>query len=239
MAFNIDDLRRQVMSPFMKPVANPAYFEAFFTQLPRCMTPEPKGPKLFGVDVVGLATEKILGPSPFTNVQFRVQTADLPQRQFEVMSRQTHGPKRDIAIGHMYATSSIEVIENDQYDMRNFFDTWMDKIQHAGFTDSETLKKQSRFYLEFYDNYISEFTIIAFASNGLPQRKWILKECYPISVNASNMSWSSQNTYTVVPVELTFREWEVKELNMTDMFSDPDYMRLAASGALNTVSSMF
>ena len=239
MAFNIDDFRRQVVSPFMKPVASAAYFEAYFTQLPRCMIPAPKGPKIFGVDVIGLASEKLLGPSPFTNVRFRVQTADLPQRQFEVMPRITFGPKRDVVTGLMYSTTSIEVIENDQYDMRNFFDTWMDKIQHTGFSDSDGMRKGSQYYLEYYENYISEFTIVAFAANGLPQRKYTFKECYPIAVNASNLSWSAQNQYVSIPVELTYREWEHKELNLIDVLSDPEYAKIAAQGGINTITTMF
>lgn len=242
MAFNIDEFRRQMVTPFMKPVASPAYFEAYFTVLPRCMVP-PAGKKTLGVDLRALAKEKVMKVNPFTNVRFRVQTADLPQRQFEVAPRMTFGPKRDVVSGFMYSTTMIEVIENDQYDMRDFFDTWMDKIQHAGFISAEKQgetgnRKQSKYFLEFYDNYISEFTIVAFAANGLPQRKWVLKECYPVTVNASNMSWSNTNAYVIASVELTYREWDVKELNLTDILKDPAYASIAAAGLVNTVSKL-
>jgi hypothetical protein len=69
--------------------------------------------------------ERLLGPGPSTNVRFRVHAADLPQRQLEVQPRFTNGPQRTIPFGAIYATTVIDVIESDQYDMRRFFDEWM------------------------------------------------------------------------------------------------------------------
>lgn len=242
MAFNVNEFRYANLIPFYKPFASPAYFEAYFTKIPVILSREVVG--VFGTSFIGNILnnaaqeiiDRVTAPSPATNVRFRVQSADLPQRQLEVQPRFTNGPQRMIPFGTIYATTHIEVIESDQYDMRNFFDTWMDAITSMSHRKRK-VGNDNKYRMHFYDDIVSEFVIVAFSSNGLPQFRWTLKEAYPVAVNASQMNWGAVDQYVTIPVEIAYHEWEFKELNLIDILSDPAYAALIARGAVSGVLS--
>lgn len=242
MAFNVNEFRYANLIPFNKPIASPAYFEAYFTTIPTVLAQDVVS--LFGKSKLGKIAnsfaqelvDRVTGPSAATNVRFRVQSADLPQRQLEVQPRFTNGPQRMVPFGTIYATTHIEVIESDQYDMRNYFDTWMDAITSQSF-GSEKVSNVNKYRMQFYNDIVAEFVIVAFAANGLPQFRWTLKEAYPVAVNASQMNWGAVDQYVTIPVEIAYHEWEFKELNLIDILSDPAYATLIARGAVSGVLS--
>lgn len=243
MAFNVNELRRASFNPLLKPVASPAYFEAYFNKIPNVLQDEVVG--IFGRSLVGSffnnaaqeVKERILGPGPASNVRFRVQAADLPQRQLETIPRFTNGPQRLVPFGSIYATTTIDVIESDQYDMRKFFDGWMSAVVQQATPDGKAVSQSNKYKMRYYDDIVAEFVIVAYAANGLPQARWTLKEAYPIAVNSSQLNWSSINQYVNIPVEIAYHEWEFKELNLTDILSDPAYFSAVARGAISGVVS--
>ena len=265
MAFNVNELRYASFNPLLRPVASPAYFEAYFDTIPVVLQDDVIS--FFGSSRVGKilngaaqeVKERLLGPGPSTNVRFRVQAADLPQRQLEVQPRFTNGPQRMIPFGAIYATTVIDVIESDQYDMRRFFDEWMGiisgQIQRTSEKENPSLLDKalsvlgqdrnteaingSKYKVQFYDDCTADFVIIAFAANGLPQAKWTLKECYPVAVNATQMNWANTNQYVSIPVELSYHEWEFKELNLIDALTDPAYAGAVIRGGISAATSTF
>ena len=250
MAFNVNELRYASFNPLLRPVASPAYFEAYFDTIPKVMMEDTIGISIFGKSDIGKALntvastaaqeikERILGPGPSMNVRFRVQAADLPQRQLETQPRFTNGPQRMVPFGIIYATTVIDVIESDQYDMRKYFDAWMGRM--SGLTrDGEPTEAKDRYKMAYYDDCVATFIIVAYAANGLPQAKWTLKEAYPIAVNASQMNWGNVNQYVTIPVELAYHEWEFKELDLIDILSDPAYQNAAIRGGISAATSTF
>lgn len=250
MAFNVNELRYASFNPLLRPVASPAYFEAYFDTIPKVMMEDTISIGIFGKSKIGKALntvastaaqeikERILGPGPSMNVRFRVQAADLPQRQLETQPRFTNGPQRMIPFGIIYATTVIDVIESDQYDMRKYFDDWMGRM--SGLTGDEgATEAKDRYKMAYYDDCVATFIIVAYAANGLPQAKWTLKEAYPIAVNATQMNWANVNQYVTIPVELAYREWEYKELNLIDILTDPAYQNAAIRGGISAATSTF
>ena len=244
MAFNVNELRYASFNPLLRPVASPAYFEAYFDSIPKVMMEDTIG--IFGKSLPGRVLntaaqeikERILGPGPSMNVRFRVQAADLPQRQLETQPRFTNGPQRMVPFGIIYATTVIDVIESDQYDMRKYFDDWMGRM--SGLTGDEgATESKDRYKMAYYDDCVATFIIVAYAANGLPQAKWTLKEAYPIAVNATQMNWANVNQYVTIPVELAYHEWEYKELNLIDILTDPAYQNAAIRGGISGVTSTF
>ena len=250
MAFNVNELRYASFNPLLRPVASPAYFEAYFDTIPKVMMEDTISIGIFGKSDIGKALntvastaaqeikERILGPGPSMNVRFRVQAADLPQRQLETQPRFTNGPQRMIPFGIIYATTVIDVIESDQYDMRKYFDEWMSRM--SGLTsDGSATEAKDRYKMAYYDDCVATFIIVAYAANGLPQAKWTLKEAYPIAVNATQMNWANVNQYVTIPVELAYHEWEYKELNLIDILTDPAYQNAAIRGGISAATSTF
>ena len=244
MAFNVNELRYASFNPLLRPVASPAYFEAYFDTIPVVLQDDVIS--FFGGSRVGKilngaaqeVKERLLGPGPSMNVRFRVQAADLPQRQLETQPRFANGPQRMIPFGIIYATTVIDVIESDQYDMRKYFDEWMGRM--SGLTgDGGATEAKDRYKMAYYDDCVATFIIVAYAANGLPQAKWTLKEAYPIAVNATQMNWANVNQYVTIPVELAYHEWEYKELNLIDILTDPAYQNAAIRGGISAATSTF
>lgn len=161
MAFDINDIRHSNWLPFTHPVASPTHFEGYFTKLPRCLdpmtdvfvndasnsknnTPKKSGLAKFGGNILAAAQSmgneylgKIIGTQVKTNVRFRVQTAELPSVNVDHKPRMVHGPMRNIPLGLQYPTISLEIIENDQFDMRNFFELWLSRATGKKFTPEQ------------------------------------------------------------------------------------------------------
>lgn len=237
MAFNVNELRYNSFNPLLRPIASPAYFEAYFDSIPKVFMDSGDminlslfgkssiGSKLNSVLNAGLqeVKERVFGIGPATNVRFRVQAADLPQRQLETQPRFANGPQRMVPHGAIYSTTVIEVIESDQYEMRKYFDEWM-KLAHG---------QDNAYRVKYYDDIIAPtFVIIAYSANGLMQAKWTLKDVYPIAVNSSQMNWSSTNEYVTIPVELVFHEWDYEEISLLDNLTDPAFVARAGISAV-------
>lgn len=241
MAFDIAELRQASVVPFKSPIARPTMFEAYFTEIPVCMQEEKFG--LFGDSKLGSTAnnigqqvvDKVKNPSPFTNVRFRVQSAGIPGIQVDnSIQRITYGPPRNIPVGALYTNMNIEVIESDQFDVRWFFDRWMNKALGINPGDNAN---DAWFSPRYFDDAVGTFTITAYAPNGLPQARWRLRECYPSAVNESNMNWSSVDQYIAVSVDLQYTYWEYQQLSITDILKDPEYAGAIGRGILGSITS--
>lgn len=247
MAFDTSELRHASWLPFNSPVADPSLFEAYFTVIPNCL--QSHKVELFGSNgskvgnlidkglnaVKNTIQDKLSGPSVATNVRFRVQAADLPTSSFENMARFTHGPVRQVPFGMIYPTIVIEVIESDQFDIRKFFEKWQ-SIATGKNNNAVSDKSSSRYEPRYYNDIVGEFTLVAFGKNGLPQARWTFKEAYPMTVTSSQMNWGTRDSYLAIPVELAYHEYEFKELNLTDILTDPAYGAAVAAGLVKGVS---
>jgi len=117
----------------------------------------------------------------------------------------------------------MEIIESEKFQMRDFFDAW-----HTRIFDST-----NGYQIQYYDNCHTDFIIRSYASNGFATHEWVLKECYPVAVNSSQMSWASTNQHLVIPIELAFHEWTSRDLGVLDQGST--LIRGAVAAATSTL----
>ena len=203
MAFNYLLARHEALNPLSRPYASPAYYEVYFNAPPPCMTEDGKTSLLD--DIIELGSNILFGDP--SSIRFRVKGVDLPQRQLETQPRFAEGPMRLMPYGLVYSTMNMEIVESDQYKIRQFFEEWHTKI----------FSNKNNYGVEYYDRLVADkLTIVAFASSGIPTRIWEMKEAYPIAINTSQMSWDAQNQYLVINIELAFHEWESREPTVAD-----------------------
>lgn len=227
MAFNYLQSRMEALNPFQKSFASPAYFDVYLSAPPRCMS-DPTGIEQFfggstfgkvASTVVEIGSNLLFGDP--AQIRFRVKAIDLPQRQLETQPRlQVNGPQRLVPYGAVYSTVNMEIIESDQYKIREFFEEWQDKVFH----------KDNSYKLAYYNELVADkLTVVAYAATGLPVRVWEMTEAFPIAINSSQMSWDATDQYLVINIEMAFNEWTSSSAKLSTYL---DAATVAAQGLI-------
>mgnify|MGYP000063469279 FL=1 len=174
--------------------ASGAYFEVQFHSLPA----------IFKQSEIKDPIKWKLTNEAFNNMRFRCFSTDLPSRQVVGLSRQLAGPQRIIPYAANYTTTMLDFIETPRFNIRTFFDTWIDIIEGKNY-----------FYeTAYYDDLIiDEVTIFAYNKSGEKVAKWVLKNVIPMSLNNSMLNWESQNQHITIPVEIGYSTWDFYPLN--------------------------
>lgn len=213
MAFNVDDFRAAFANKNDDGLtASPAYFSAEFTKLPICLQyPDLKQKTKTSIDKM------------FKNMKFRASSADLPSRQLVSVQRAFNGPHKLVPYSTIYASCIIEFIETSNFDVRTFFDAWQDIIEG----------NQRHFSSEYYDNLIApEFVVTAYNKAGKATQKWTFSNVFPVSVNPSQLNWSTQSGVLSVAVELSYHRWKFETAPFPSAGSS------SSSGAGNIVNNL-
>lgn len=187
MAFNAAEFRGAFNRPEKNELtASPAYFEVELIGTPKNFD-KLKRP----------LQEKI--NNTLRNLKFRASTADLPARQLVSIPRAFNGPQKLIPYTSLYSTAIIEFIETSDFAIRTFFDAWQDMIEG----------NQRNYESDYYDDLIiPKLWVTAFNKQGKPVQRWEFYNVFPVSVNPSQLNWSTQNAFVTVSVELSYHRWK-------------------------------
>ena len=171
-------------------IASPAYFEAFFDGAPNCFNA--LGPR-----------QKERQMETFRNIRFRASSADLPSRQMVSVQRAFNGPHKLVPYSSIYASAIIEFLETANFDIRAFFDSWQDLMEG----------NQRNFETEYYEDLVApKFIVRAYNRAGKAIQQWTFINAFPVSVNPSQLNWSTQSGVTTVAVELSYYRWKFETL---------------------------
>ena len=189
MAFSIQDFRQPLKGEKQDLIfSSPAYFEVQFMDLPASFS------KFSRVN----SLQYNLAIDMFTNLRFRCFSTDLPARQTVGLSRQLNGPARIIPYAANYTTTMLDFIETPLFNIRAFFDIWMDLIEG----------KHTGYMCEYYDDLIiSEVRITSYTKSGDPVGLWKFKNVLLMAINTSTLNWEAQSQHVNVPVEIGYSDW--------------------------------
>ena len=189
MAFNVDAFRAAFANSQDDGLtASPAYFTAEFPNLPKCLQRED----------LKQSTKNAIN-SMHRNMKFRASAADLPSRQLVSVQRAFNGPHKLVPYSTIYASSIVEFIETSTFGVRTFFDSWQDLIEG----------NQRFFQTEYYDELIADkFIVTAYNKGGQAIQRWTFYNVFPVSVNPSQLNWSTQSGILSVAVELSYHRWK-------------------------------
>lgn len=187
MAFNTERFRSNLVN-----FAQPNHFEMAF------IGPIPKAP-------FNEAEIKLFD----TTFRFRAFSSQLPGRTLDTLERRYSGPSRMVPTGYAYQPMQISILETENHDVRGFFDKWMNLVA-----------SNDSWYCKYYDDIIVQqlrlelFTRHCWldsAGGSTPVKVYTLHEVYPIAVTATQLDWGSNNTITVINVELQYYIWTASE----------------------------
>lgn len=180
--------------------ARPNRFEVVIPSAPNSLKGFVTNPGGVGVLLNEFISAKLQDLSFLT---LRAKTADLPAVSVEQAARFTNGPVRQVPAGNMFQPMLVEFYEDDNYQVRNFFDTWVRSIHQAS----------NAFRVKFYDDcVINVMHVYVYNEKGIRTRQYTFHEVYPSSVNPTQMAWDTQNSATIIPVEFTYHNWTMVDL---------------------------
>lgn len=198
MAFNIRNFRSE-----FRTFSQPNHFDMMFVgQLP-----------------LGMRDYAICEYFSTTGMRHRAFSTQLPGRTLDVVERRYSGPTRLIPTGYVYQALPISIYENSAGNVKYFFDKWMSLIA-----------EQDYWFTKYYDDIIIEDLRLQLysklskkdsAGGAVPTKTYILKEVFPISVNAVQLDWNTTNAVTIINVELQYYKWQLADtIAYDDSFDD-------------------
>lgn len=202
MPFNTEDFRangnRKGLEPFNP--ASPAYFELSMQMVPRIFQ-----------DHVGLSVtresiktnrniyasnDNLLVSS--ARIKIRCMGSDLPARLLETQERIYTGPSRLIPYGMIYGNLNVQMIEDDKLSMREFFEAWQDFCFTGGELHNRPL---------YYDDIVTDLYLDIYNKSGENIRTYRFYDCFPISINPTQLGWAEENQMLIVPIEFAYHQW--------------------------------
>lgn len=130
----------------------------------------------------------------------RCRSASIPGKALDTAERVTNGHTRNVAFKKSLEPMAIEIIEDDRFDYKKFFDEWQEYIVK----DDEFARP-----LEYYNNYIGEAEVTQLDLGGNIIHTVELREIFPISVQSMPLAWGSED-FHVVSVEFQYKLWRLK-----------------------------
>jgi hypothetical protein len=142
---------------------------------------------------------------------------------------------------------------DNQGNLMNFFHEWMDNIVHyheGGAAAGEHAVKggassgYQKFEVGYRTDYITTIEIYCFNHVSDTIMKYTLYEAFPIQMGDITLAWAESNSFSILPVQFTFRTYDFVQLNQSWGGTDtrnkgPDVKFVAgASGQQPTARSM-
>jgi len=146
-----------------------------------------------------------------SSLMFRVNTAELPQRNVEAISYAEYGVPYKIGGGVNYVDTPLGIICSPDLREREFFMRWQDLI--GGFhrnPDLDADQRKNQFNIGYYDNYVAKkgITIYQLDQQGFKTYAVDLIDAYPLVINPLSLSWANGSEVQVMNVTIAFRYFE-------------------------------
>lgn len=206
MPFNTKEFRESLdgASP-----ASPAYFELTIA-LPRIFQSQEKQMldtrnSIRKARRISLSDDGA-GLSSF-NFTFRCMSSDLPARLLETQERIYTGPSRLIPYGMIYGNLNVMLVEGQNLQMREFFEAWQDYCFTGGELHNRPL---------YYDDIVANIQLFVFNKSGERVRGYLFQDCFPISINPTQLGWAEENQMMVIPIEFAYHQWTSVTMTTTE-----------------------
>lgn len=143
-----------------------------------------------------------------STLSLRCDSAELPGRTFAIVEQKTYGPVNKFPVQNAYDQITLSFLCSDDMREKVFFDSWLSFISanyYSAIPGIGASFGRLAFDFEYKDNYATNITVTQKTLDGRDAYKSILKEAFPISVNAMPLSWEAQNTINKISVTFAFR----------------------------------
>lgn len=123
------------------------------------------------------------------DLAFRAESIELPGRSVMAITYRDYGTPREIGYNAMYTPSTITFLASKDLRERTLFTRWQDLI--VGSHGAKGFAAGSDFDAGYYENYVATIDIQQYDEAGDTQYKCKLIEAYPRVVNATTLSYAS------------------------------------------------
>ena len=115
---------------------------------------------------------------------------------------------------------------DNQGNLMNFFHEWMDNIVHyheGGSSAGEHAVKggYQKFEVGYRTDYITSIEIYCFNQNSDAIMKYTLYEAFPIQMGDITIAWAETDSFSILPVQFTFRTYDYERLSPHPLPDDP------------------
>lgn len=174
MAFNIGEFRSQLG----KDGARPNLFEVRMN-IPTIVSP-------------GAASRKLT---------FMAKTAQLPGSTIGIVPLQYFGREVKLAGNRTFADWSITVINDEDFEVRNGFERWMNGLNSHVFNQRNSSFGSATSYTE-------NATVIQYGKTGAIQKIYAFVGMFPTDLAPIDLDWGSNDTVEEFTVTLAYQYWE-------------------------------
>lgn len=142
-------------------------------------------------------------------VSLLAESVSIPGRQLLTTEHKIFGTKRLMPYGVLYENMTITFICTNIMLERTFFDIWHQFIISPGSQ-----------YMEYYKDYVGEIVIQKISNDdpttaggaltefGSLLSTYTLEEAYPVSIQAQELSYGSNEEYLKLTVEFAYAKWK-------------------------------
>jgi len=135
-------------------------------------------------------------------VPFMVRATTIPEATLGVIEVPYFGRKIRLAGDRTYGTWSVQVINDEDFLIRNALEEWSNKIQTfegnlRDFGSASPLQ------------YKQTATVTQFSKTGVPIREYTFNGIFPTSISTIDLDWNSTDTIEEFSVTFAYDWWDV------------------------------
>lgn len=139
------------------------------------------------------------------DMSFRCEAAEIPGRQIATTDNKIYGPVYKTPFQSVYAESSLRFVETANFDIRVFFETWMDTIWDSSTNQMSYPEKWMR------EIQIIQYDVTPSEAQGSNLKKVLtckLRDAFPINVNQMPTDWTDDSFHRVM-VTFAYRSYKL------------------------------
>jgi hypothetical protein len=156
-------------------------------------------PNLFQVSLTfpAIANSPIAGQ----RLSFLAKTAQLPGSTVGIAPLFYFGRELKFAGNRSFPDWSITIINDEDFNVRNAFETWMDSLN----SHSLNVRNPAAFNQLLYT---SDAKVTQFSKTGLPLKTYNFVGLFPTDVSPIELDWGSNDSIEEFSVTLAYQYWE-------------------------------
>jgi len=166
-----------------------------------------------------LANNKFFANSKLSDYVLLCDRAELPGTSFSTVDVTPYGESREIATNRIYDPLDLTFYADIGLNIKKFFDYWINSIINPISNNHS-----------YYDDYVTDITIIVFDIQGNPRYKVELLEVFPKNIGSISLSYDDPNIMRI-PVTIIYRDYRIYDylLDMPIETIDPSLPALSPS----------
>lgn len=168
-------------------------------------------PPSFKRDISDMGTPGVNRLETQAAISMRAITTDLPGRNIKTTDYTVgNGWLQQIGYGTSFGQIGMSIVLSEDLSERVFFEQWQEQIAYAG-----GFIRQPMYTANYYDNYVGTIDITQFDQKADRRYTMRLNNAFPNFINPTTLSYSDENQYQILNVQISYQSWDRVLFNPT------------------------